>query len=120
MKKIVVIFIVLVMAAPIVFAADQKFTWVPPTQYEDNSPLSNADIKQYDLVCDDVWTAGFSNSPANRSSAVFDMTNGQHVCYMRTVMKDGQKSNHSNSVTFTVGVPSTPKKPKPAASLKAL
>lgn len=99
--------------APLVFAVGGKtFTWQPPTQRMDGSALPQAEIREYKIYCDGdplpVWTQ--ENVPLNTDTWIAPdgtFSVGTHSCFATTVDTEGQESDPSNTVNFTV----TPERP---------
>ena len=104
----------LLFVSPLVFAIGEKtFTFTPPTQYEDGTPLPQSKIGSYDIMCDGQLLVNFPNVPINTDTyqaPAGTFATGTHVCVAHTVTTEGIRSAPSNSVNFTVepGVPSAP------------
>lgn len=104
----------LLLVSPLVFAVGEKtFTFTPPTQYEDGTPLSQQEIASYDIECDGSLLTNLQNVPLSRDTYVAPpgtFATGTHVCQAFTITTEGTRSGPSNSVNFTVdpGVPGPP------------
>ena len=107
--------IVLLLVSPLVFAVGGKtFTWIPPTEREPDAagvvePLPNVEIEEYRIYCDGdavpVWTQ--TNQPVDTDSWIAPngtFALGTHVCQATAVDTEGQESDRSNSVNFTVSL----------------
>ena len=111
MKKL---FWCLLLCSPLVFALGEKtFTFTPPDQYEDGTPLPQSDIASYDIECDGALLANLPNVPLNTDTYQAPQgtfATGDHACQAFTVTTEGVRSGPSNTVNFTVapGVPSPP------------
>lgn len=111
MKKLL---LCLLLCSPLVFAVGEKtFTFTPPTQYEDGSPLPQSAIASYDIECDGSILANVLNVPLNTDvyqAPAGTFATGTHICQAFTLTTEGVRSGPSNSVNFTVlaGVPSPP------------
>lgn len=108
------ILLALLFVSPLVFALGEKtFTFTPPTQYVDGTPLPNAMIASYDIECDGGLLANIPNVPLLTDSyqaPAGTFTVGDHACQAFTVTTEGARSGPSNTVNFTVapGVPAAP------------
>ena len=111
MKKLL---LTLLLISPLVFAVGEKtFTFQPPTQYEDGTPLAQSEIASYDIECDGALLAQIPNAPLNTDTYQAPpgtFITGDHACQAFTVTTEGVRSGPSNTVNFTVapGVPSPP------------
>ena len=116
MKSFIKILIIsLIVCSPLTFAVGEKlFTWTPPTERVDNTPMPESEIDRYNIYCDGdptpVWTQ--SHMPSGNQTwqappGTFAL--GAHQCYATTVDTEGQESDPSNTVNFTV----SPERPKP-------
>jgi len=111
MKKLL---LTLLLVSPLVFAVGEKtFTFQPPTQYEDGTPLPQSAIASYDIECDASLLANLPNVPLNTDTYEAPpgtFATGDHACQAFTVTHEGVRSGPSNTVNFTVapGVPSPP------------
>ena len=106
----------------LVFAASTKtFTWVAPTEREPDpvsgfeAPLPQAEIAEYRFYCDGATDPVHvqPNVPLNTDTWVAQggtFANGSHSCQATTVDTEGQESDRSNTVNFTVS-PERPKAP---------
>lgn len=106
--------IALLLVSPLVFAVGEKtFTWTPPTEYEDDTPLAQDQIASYDIECDGQLLVNVPNQPLDTDTyqappGTFSV--GTHSCVAYTVTVDGTRSGPSNTVNFTVA-PGVPKPP---------
>lgn len=104
----------LLLLSPLVLAVGEKtFTFTPPTEYEDGTPLPQSAIASYDIECDGSLLVNLLNIPLNREEYVAPSGTfavGTHVCEAFTITTEGERSGPSNSVNFTVdpGVPGPP------------
>lgn len=104
----------LLLISPLVLALGEKtFTFTPPTQYEDGTPLPQNAIASYDIECNGSFLANLPNVPLNTDTyqaQAGTFPTGIHICQAFTVTTEGVRSGPSNSVNFTVepGVPSPP------------
>lgn len=102
MKKLV--FILLASIAGIAAAVD--FDWQAPTMYEDDTPLTTADLAEYSLICQgQTFTY-----PGNVTMSMEDFAPGTYICTMTVTATNGLTSPPSNAVSFTVAPP--PSRPK--------
>lgn len=106
------IFLALMVLSPLVFAVGEKtFTFIPPTQFEDGTPLPQSSIAAYDIECDGSLLVTLPNQPQGTDTyqAPPDtFATGVHTCVAFTVTTEGVRSQPSNQVNFTVGVPGAP------------
>lgn len=106
--------IALLLLSPLVFAVGEKtFTFTPPTEYDDNTPLPQSEIASYDIECDGTLLINFPNAPLNTNTYQAPpgtFTVGTHSCTAFTITTEGIKSGPSNTVNFTVeaGTPNAP------------
>ena len=108
------LFLALLLISPLVFAVGEKtFDWTPPTEYEDGSALSQAEIASYDIECDAGFLVNVPNAPLNTDTyqappGTFAV--GDHSCVAYTVTTSGVRSAPSDPTNFTVapGVPRAP------------
>lgn len=113
MKSAKLIF-ALLLVSPLVFAVGEKtFTFTPPTQYEDGTPLPQSEIASYDIECDGSLLTNLPNIPLDTDTYQAPpgtFATGTHACQAFTVTTEGVRSGPSNTVNFTVapGVPSPP------------
>jgi hypothetical protein len=104
----------LLLLSPLVFAVGEKtFTFVPPTQYEDGTPLLQDQIASYDIECDGALLVNLPNVPQNTDTyqaAPGTFATGTHTCQAFTITVEGARSGPSNTVNFTVdpGIPGPP------------
>lgn len=109
MRKIIYLAIGLLLISPLTFAIGAKtFTWTPPTERIDASPLPNAEIAEYRIYCDSDLVNPVRvqpNVPLDTDTwAAPDGTFaiGAHTCAATTVDTEGQESDPSNTVNFIV------------------
>ena len=105
----------LILASPLTLAVDGKlFTWIPPTEREDATPLPESEIASYNIYCDGDPTPVFTQSHIPSGNQTWqshrtDFALGVHACHATTVDTGGLESDPSNVVNFTV----TPERPLP-------
>jgi hypothetical protein len=92
---------------------EKTFTFTPPTQYEDGTPLPQEKIASYDIECDGALLVNLPNVPLNTDTYQAPpgtFATGDHACVAFTVTTEGVRSGPSNTVNFTVapGVPGAP------------
>lgn len=105
LTKILALFLL----SSLAFAVGGKtFTWIPPVERMDQSALPQAEIAAYRIYCDgnlitpvhiqpnvpldtDTWAA---------PDGTFSL--GIHTCHATTIDTEGQESDPSNIVNFTV------------------
>jgi len=106
--------IALLFVSPLVFAVGEKtFTFTPPTEYTDGTPLPQSAIASYDIECDGELLVNVPNNPVDTDTYQAPpgtFATGVHSCVAFTVTTEGIRSGPSNTVNFTVdpGVPSPP------------
>lgn len=104
-----------VLTSPLVFAVGEKtFTWQPPTERVDGEALPQAEIASYNIYCDGVETPIWTqpNEPLGTDTWIAPsetFARGTHSCFATTVDTEGQESDPSNIVNFTV----SPARPLP-------
>ena len=114
--KIAVRALALLLLSPLVFGAGGKlFTWTPPTERIDATPLPDSEIDSYKIYCDGdanaIWTQTNQPGPDEQWQApdgTFAL--GSHSCHATTIDTGGLESDPSNTVNFTVS-PERPKAP---------
>lgn len=102
MKKLL---LCLLLCAPLVFAyQDKEFTWTPPTQNEDGSPLADSEIASYNIYCNSTLITNVPNTSGTDTWQSPDgaFPPGSYSCTATTVATTGEESAHSNAVNFTV------------------
>lgn len=115
MKRLRLILLGALLVAPLVFAVDGKlFTWIPPTEREDATPLPESEIASYNIYCDGDPAPVFTQSHIPSGNQTWqshrtDFALGVHSCHATTVDTGGLESDPSNIVNFTV----TPERPLP-------
>ena len=86
----------------------KTFTWIPPVERMDQSPLPQAEIAGYRIYCDGNDTTPVRvqpNVPLDTDTwAAPDGTFsiGIHTCHATTIDTEGQESDPSNIVNFIV------------------
>ncbi len=103
--------VALLLLSPLVFGqATKTFTWTPPTEYTDNTPLPNSDLAEYRIYCNGQLLATVPNVPVNTNSYATDLPAGTYTCTATAVTVLGVESAESNPANFTVdpGVPNPP------------
>jgi hypothetical protein len=85
-----------------------SFSFVPPTEREDGTPLKIEEIKAYR-----VYVNGQRASTVRSDVTTFtlDLDTGTHQVHMTTVDKKERESQPSNTVTKIVGQLALPKAP---------
>ncbi len=93
----------------------KTFTWTPPTEREDNTPLADSEIASYSIYCDGsatpIWTQ--TNQPGADeiwASPAGTFALGDHSCHATTIDTGGRESGPSNAVPFSVTL-ANPKAP---------
>lgn len=80
------------------------FTWLAPTEYEDGSALTEADLAEYSLICQgQTFTY-----PGDATMSMEDFAPGTYICTLTVTATNGLTSTPSNAVTFTVAPPPSP------------
>jgi len=101
----------LLLCAPLVFAIESKtFTWTPPTQNTDGSTLPDAEIASYNIYCNSVLLGNAPNTGGTDTWVSPTLPQGNYTCHATTVATNGEESDASNVVNFTVA-PSKPEAP---------
>lgn len=114
--KLLVRALALLCLSTLVFAATPKtFSWTPPTEYEDETPLPQGEIESYNIYCDGaevpIWNQPNEPLGTDTWTAPNDQfALGIHVCTATAVATNGEESVRSNAVNFTVVAP-RPKAP---------
>lgn len=98
-------------AAPLVFAIPQDFSWANPVTRSDGSVLPASELAEIRLYCDGALAATVIDGT---ESVTADLSIGSHTCYATAVDTAGQESLPSVSVTFDV----LPAPPDPPTSLQ--
>jgi len=99
-----ILILLLVLAWTPLFATD--FSWVAPTEYEDGTPLTVADLDFYQLIC-----SGQSfQYPGTATSSSETFAPGDYTCALTVAAINGQVSAPSNVVNFSIAQP-IPKAP---------
>ena len=108
MKRLVLL---LLICSPVLFAYQNKtFTWIPPTQNTDGSPLIDSEIASYNIFCAEVAASsatllGTVTNVGNTqqwTSPDGSLPPGTYDCFATTVRNDGVESVRSNTVNFSV------------------
>jgi len=82
------------------------FSWIAPTEYEDGTPLTVADLDFYQLTC-----SGQSfQYPGTATSSSETFAPGDYTCALTVAAINGQVSAPSNVVNFSIAQP-IPKAP---------
>jgi len=110
--------VALLLLSSLVFAqgsVQKTFTWTPPTEREDNTPLPDSEIASYKIYCDGdstpIWTQTNQPGADERWEApAGSFALGAHNCHATTVDTGGLESGPSNVVPFTVTL-ANPKPP---------
>lgn len=113
MKWIKRLVLLLLIASPVLFAYQNKtFTWTPPTQNTDGSPLLDAAIASYNIFCNGSLLGTVTNTGNTQqwTSPNGSLPPGTYDCYATTVRIDQVESDSSNTINFLVP-PSTPGEP---------
>ncbi len=113
MKRLIMITLALCMLAPLTLAwQNQDFSWVPPTENTDGSPLADSDIGSYNIYCDGSLLGTVTNTDGTDewTSPDGSLSPGTHVCSATTINTDGVEGPESNSANFIVP-PSVPGAP---------
>ncbi len=101
----------LICLSPLVFAVETKtFNWTPPTQNTDGTILTDAEISSYNIFCNTILLANVVNTGATDTFTSGPLPAGTYICFATTVAINGEESDASNSVNFTVD-PSVPEAP---------
>ncbi len=110
--------VALLLLSSLVFAqapVGKVFTWTGPTEREDGTPLTEAEIDKYSIYCDGasaaIWTQ--SNTPGFEDrweSPAGTFALGDHNCYATAIDTGGRESSPSNTVPFSVTL-ANPKAP---------
>ncbi len=105
----VALLVALGLATGIVYAEPKDFSWTNATSRVDGSPFTAADLAETRIYCDGDLTPVIVVADGS-TAATLDFGIGEHNCYATHVDTDGQESDPSNSVTFTV-LPAKPNAP---------
>lgn len=105
----------LFLLATLTFAFDGNFQWQRPTAYTDGAPLLDQDIDFYSLYCNGTHMGDIENIGMTESwqAPVGFFAPGTYECHLTVTDINGQESEASNSVNFTVG----PRVPNPPTGL---
>lgn len=97
------LFLILACSLP---AVATDFTWQAPTEYEDGTALTIADLAEYSLICQgETFTY-----PGDVMMSMEDFVPGTYICTLTVTATNGLTSTPSNAVTFTVAPPPSPPK----------
>ena len=108
MKKL---FYCMLLCSQLVFAIESKtFTWVPPTQNTDSTPLLDSEIASYNIYCNAVLLGNAPNTGGTDTWLSPPLPQGSYTCHATTIATNGEESDASNVVNFTVD-PSKPEAP---------
>lgn len=115
MKRLTLATSALLLLSSLVFAVGEKtFHWTLPTEREDNTPIAQNEIATVNIYCDGsstaIWNIPSLPDDNDQFTAPADsFANGAHSCFATVTDLDGQESEASNTVNFTV----SPARPKP-------
>ena len=103
-KRILQAIVAIVLISPLVFGESKTFTWIPPLEYEDGTPLFDGDIKEYTLSCDSgleviIKNEGKTNSWISRNT---EFEPGIYTCWVTATAVNNLTSDHSNYDQFAV------------------
>ena len=113
MKKLFVVML-LAVAIPVLAAIEEGkplFSWVPPTEFTDGSPLDAAnDLEAYRVICAGASVVDFTvpSDTTSYLSTTGQFVPGDYTCVMRSVANannGGLESVDSTPVNFTVPQP---------------
>lgn len=113
MKKLLLV-LMLCLPLTVTWAVGEKtFTFTPPSQYTDGTPLPQSMIASYDIECDGSLLVNLLNVPLQTDTyqaPAGTFATGDHACQAFTVTTEGSRSGPSNTVNFTVapGIPGAP------------
>lgn len=95
---------ILIFALPALAAQTVTFSWTPPTQYEDGTPLPNDEIASYSLYCNGSLLTNFPNADGTNSyeTSVGELPAGQYSCYATATATNGIESIPSNTVNIVI------------------
>ena len=111
MKKTIQVLIAALLLGSLTIQADVfTVSWLPPTQYTDNSPLLEQDLDYYTLYVDGVSTIFYDSVPGSYSQLHTIVPAGTYDLTLTVTTLEGVESGPSNVKVFTVG-PRTPKPP---------
>lgn len=105
------IIVAIIVASPVLFAFQNKtFTWTPPTQNTDGSPLIDSEIASYNIFCAEVnatqatllGTVTNTGNTNQWTSPDGSLPPGTYDCFATTVRNDGAESGRSNTINFSV------------------
>jgi len=111
MKWVKRLILLLLICSPVLFAFQNKtFTWTPPTQNDDGSPLLDSEIASYTIFCAEVnapsatllGTVTNTGNTTQWTSPDGSLPPGTYDCFAHTVRNDGAESGRSNTVNFLV------------------
>jgi len=103
--------VAIIVASPVLFAYQNKtFTWTPPTQNTDGSPLIDSEISSYSIFCAEVnatqatllGTVTNTGNTNQWTSPDGSLPPGTYDCFATTVRNDGAESGRSNTINFSV------------------
>lgn len=111
MKRAMQIIVACVLLGSLTIQADTlTITWLPPTQYTDNSTLLEQDLDHYTLYVDGVSTIFYDSVPGSYSQLHTIVPAGTYELTLTVTTLEGVESGPSNVKVFTVGS-RTPKPP---------
>jgi len=115
MKKLIVGFILLIVSM-IAFGAI-NFSWVAPSEREDNTPISLSEIAGYNIFCGTevgVYPIMIPIPDGSSTGTVLENSElplGTNYCVMTTVDTDSRESQYSNIIVVEMTLEKSPPKP---------
>ena len=97
------------------FADTATFTFTPPTERSDNSPLPPADIGGYNVFLNNVPVDAINPLLPTATGFTLDLPSGVHTVTVTTMDTDGRMSVPSLPVDASV-----PFSPKPASGISVV
>jgi len=89
-------------------AVQVDFSYVPPSEYVDGTPLPLSEIQETRLYCDGALVATESGSDGSFTTT---LSVGTHICYATVVATNGLESDPSNEVVRVVLTDQLPRPP---------
>lgn len=108
MRKYIAIILALPLSAFAALPHEPLFTWTPPSEFTDGSPLDPAtDLQYYEIRCTGPQPVTLQVSPdADQLQTIRGtFAVGSYECAMVSVAKDGRESAPSAPVFFDVPAP---------------
>lgn len=104
LKRILRLIIVVGLLSPLVFGEVKTFTWTPPVEREDGTPLLDTEIEEYELHCNSGLDVIIKNQGNTNQwiSADTDFPPGFYTCWIHAVDTNALHSKDSNHQDFTV------------------